>query len=58
MIADPPVFAGAVKEMESWPPPTVAVPMVGAPGADAVEPFAAAENAPVPIAFFPATRHE
>ena len=51
MIAEPPVFVGAVKVTVAWALPAVAVPMVGAPGmATGVTLFDAAEAAPVPTA--------
>ena len=52
VMAEPPLLAGAVKVMEAWAFPAVAVPMVGAPGTVAgVTEFEAELAVPVPIAF-------
>jgi hypothetical protein len=49
-MAEPPLEAGAVKEIVAWPLPAVAVPMVGAPGTVAgVTLSDAAEAAPAPM---------
>jgi hypothetical protein len=49
-MADPPLEAGAVKEIVAWALPAVAAPIVGAPGTVAgVTLSDAAEAVPVPM---------
>ena len=56
MIAEPPVEFVAVKLTVACPLPDVALPIVGAPGADAgVTEFDAADAAPVPALFVAVT---
>ena len=55
-MAEPPLFAGAVKVTVAWAFPAVAVPIVGAPGTvEGVTEFEAALAGPVPMAFVAVT---
>jgi hypothetical protein len=52
----PQIGAGAVQETVEWvPPPDVAVTLVGAPGAPALNDAVADEDAPVPAALVAVT---
>ena len=58
VIALPPLLAGGVKAMLTAALPTVAVPMVGAPGTVRGVTFTPADGAPVPTALIAETVHE
>src|ERR1035437_7765752 len=56
VIADPPLLAGAVNVTETWASPSVAVPIVGAPGTvEGVTEFEAELGKLLPLAFVATT---